>query len=719
MSARLRLLLLLGIAAFVFAASRGAAAEPVTVSLTVDATQRLQRVDGFGVNINSNQWNGGQLAPVLDTLIDTAGVRTWRGIVESFQDWEPAEDALAPPAIDSSIYRGLYEGPKFQSLWAVLGYLARRNQQQVVLNVMGAVPESLGRTVIRPDAEDRWAEMIASLVAYGRQIKGLPIRVVSPLNEVDLGFPEGPRVGPEQYARLMRKLLTRLDARGQQDLQIAPPDIASPGNAAAYFAPLLSDAGLMSRVAFFSLHDYSGYAGGARALIDASPYAGRELWMTEYSAPCPGCDTGRQAADQWDFAADTVEQLIGYVEQGAASALIYDGYDSVYEHHQSIGHWGLLSYDPAGGAYAPRKRLFGAAQALRFVDPGMIHVGTTAGGDGIAAMAFIDPGGSALTIVGHNRTNQPMTIAGALTGITGVTALSVIETTPTRDLSRDADVAVQGGTFTFTVEPSSVFTATTLVGSGDSPVPVRTAPPASTGSTTPAVVGSRPVPTSAPTAAPPGRMLLGDATIRPDRDSNAAGMAEAFPYTATADGAVNTLALYLDGSSDATAVMLGLYGTGASGGPGPLLAAATITTPRADAWNMAAVPATELRAGDQYWLAVLAPAGAGTVVFRDRASGGGANQVSAQTSLTSLPESWSAGATYANGPMSAYAARVGDVDAISAPTAPTPASGPAAPPAPGTGDDRAAVAVLLGAGAGAGSLLIVAQRWRARMRARA
>ena len=71
------------------------------------------------------------------------------------------------------------------------------------------------------------------------------------------------------------------------------------------------------------------------------------------------------------------------------------------------------------------------------------------------------------------------------------------------------------------------------------------------------------------------------------------------------------------------------------------------------------VVGTSVRAGTDYWLALLAPVRAGTIKFRDLPNGaGGPTQTSAWralTSSTSLPKSWRKGTSYANSPASLYA----------------------------------------------------------------
>lgn len=156
------------------------------------------------------------------------------------------------------------------------------------------------------------------------------------------------------------------------------------------------------------------------------------------------------------------------------------------------------------------------------------------------------------------------------------------------------------------------------------------------------------------TSAPAPITLLGETTVRANQDNNAAGMAEAFQYTATASGNVNTLSIYLDGNNTASQVVVGLYANTRDDNPGILLTQATITSPTRSAWNTVTVPSASVTSGGKYWIAVLGPLGGGTVQFRDVASGSKA-QTSVQSNLSSLPSTWTPGATYFNAPMSAYA----------------------------------------------------------------
>jgi hypothetical protein len=152
-------------------------------------------------------------------------------------------------------------------------------------------------------------------------------------------------------------------------------------------------------------------------------------------------------------------------------------------------------------------------------------------------------------------------------------------------------------------------------------------------------------------------LLVGSSIVQSTVDSNTAGVAEAFQYTASASGNVTKLYVYIDSGSTATTVVVGLYTNSTSDNPGSLLAQATITSPVKGAWNAVAIPTpVSVTAGTKYWLAILGPSGAGTVKFRDVASGGKA-QTSSQSNLTTLPATWSPGTNWANSPASFYGAQ--------------------------------------------------------------
>jgi outer membrane protein assembly factor BamB len=148
-------------------------------------------------------------------------------------------------------------------------------------------------------------------------------------------------------------------------------------------------------------------------------------------------------------------------------------------------------------------------------------------------------------------------------------------------------------------------------------------------------------------------VLFGDQAVEPGVDSNTPGSAEAFRTTGTTTGSLTSLSVYVDSTSTATGLVVGLYGNNGSH-PGPLLArGSTPGAPTRGAWNTVSVSPTAITAGTTYWIALLAPGG--ILKFRDKYCGcGTVSESSSQSTLSTLPANWTTGASYADGPVSAY-----------------------------------------------------------------
>jgi hypothetical protein len=68
------------------------------------------------------------------------------------------------------------------------------------------------------------------------------------------------------------------------------------------------------------------------------------------------------------------------------------------------------------------------------------------------------------------------------------------------------------------------------------------------------------------------------------------------------------------------------------------------------AWN--ALTKASVATGTTYWIAVPSPSGRGTLQIRDK-FGGGRSETSSQGALTTLPQTWTTGHTWPDGPLSA------------------------------------------------------------------
>lgn len=149
----------------------------------------------------------------------------------------------------------------------------------------------------------------------------------------------------------------------------------------------------------------------------------------------------------------------------------------------------------------------------------------------------------------------------------------------------------------------------------------------------------------------PANVLLGDQRVESSVDNNAGGTAEAFPFTGKLSGQAQVVDVYIDSHNAATTLIAGLYADN-GGQPGTRLASGTLSSPQGGAWNVVQIPSTTVTAGHTYWLAILGKGG--VQYFRDQAGGACESVNSAQSSLSSLPSTFSSGLQWNTCPVSAY-----------------------------------------------------------------
>jgi hypothetical protein len=148
-------------------------------------------------------------------------------------------------------------------------------------------------------------------------------------------------------------------------------------------------------------------------------------------------------------------------------------------------------------------------------------------------------------------------------------------------------------------------------------------------------------------------VLLGDQSVENQVDMNVKGMAEAFQSTATTTGQISYINVYLDSTSTAGQIVVGIYADN-SGHPGALLTQGTsIAQLIAGNWNAVAVTPATITSGVHYWITILGTQ-SGVPHFRDTTGAGCKSETSSQTTLTTLPSSWTTGTIYQTCPVSAY-----------------------------------------------------------------
>jgi hypothetical protein len=159
-----------------------------------------------------------------------------------------------------------------------------------------------------------------------------------------------------------------------------------------------------------------------------------------------------------------------------------------------------------------------------------------------------------------------------------------------------------------------------------------------------------------PIVQPGGPGVVGEQHVQTDSNPAVpAGQAEAYSTTATSTDTIEYIRVYVDSATTADTLIAGIYND-QGGHPGRLLSSGELEEIVPNAWNTVAVPAQRVVAGTTYWIALLG--GDGLLAYRDRCctvAGTGPTETAANTSLDDLPNRWTTGIVYDDGPMSAYA----------------------------------------------------------------
>ncbi len=172
-------------------------------------------------------------------------------------------------------------------------------------------------------------------------------------------------------------------------------------------------------------------------------------------------------------------------------------------------------------------------------------------------------------------------------------------------------------------------------------------------------------------------LLLGEKSVMSTLDENAAGTAEAFPFTAALTGTARSISVFLDTRNTAKTLVAAVY-RDSSGQPSSLLASGSLSSLKAGAWNTVTIPNLSITSGRQYWLALLSKGGPD--YFRDTSTANQCRSVtSKQTTLTAAPATWATATHWQSCQPSAFVAGVATPQGTLTPTPPTGPSGSGAP----------------------------------------
>jgi len=445
------------------------------VTVTIDGSKTNQTIDGFGVNANGLSWTNNELKPVLDALIDQAGMTVFLPEYGNC-NWETTNCNSAPYVLNWTYYNSIYSGPDFQKLWGMMAYLNLRGiSNGLIPKLAGPGPLWMGGLTLNSGHELDYAEMVGSFYIYACQTQHLQLAAAYAANEPDNSGTGVEMSGPAQYVTTMHDLAKLFDTNGMTNVDISGPNTAY--ITTSWMTAMMGDAYLMTKVQHFDLHSYVGVSDnstGVQNFIQQSAYPNRHFWMTEFNVWCTSCNNGVSGNGSWTNAQAIASDLLNHLTNGASGGMVYEAYDSqIPGYNSSTGKstpstwsdWGIFAVDNINATprtYTARKQFYTLAQITKFVRPGAQRINVSGSTSTLTLLAFYQAATGQLTLPGVNTAGSSTVLSGTLSSLPVVSSLELYYTDSTTNLCDKGAVSVTNHSFTVTVPANCVFT---LVGS--------------------------------------------------------------------------------------------------------------------------------------------------------------------------------------------------------------------------------------------------------------
>jgi hypothetical protein len=371
---------------------------------------------------------------------------------------------LGPSALRPEHLATVYQGEIFQRGWALMRYLNAHGIEPYLI-ASGDVPAWMlaanGRTLAN---EDAFCDMLVSMVDWARNREHLHFKYFGPLNETDIGQPEGPFVNAVEFVRVCEILDKKLAEKGLDDIHLVVAEQAQFNK--DYLHELTRSPNLIRRIGAFGLHDYTDIPASVYqevlGVVKHGLYAGSRLWMTEFG------DLEQSGEREWYVAWAMTSRLLDQLEAGFNAALVWDAFDNLHDHDGAWTIYGLLRTGLR--VYTPKKRFHAMKQVFRYVLPGFERIEVHSPSPDIRLLAFTDPERTRFTLVGMNLSGRNYFLNIQLEGLSEqVTGGKVVyyRTSETENCHRIEEIPVTGANYPFNgiaafIPADAIFTLTNV-----------------------------------------------------------------------------------------------------------------------------------------------------------------------------------------------------------------------------------------------------------------
>jgi len=245
-----------------------------------------------------------------------------------------------------------------------------------------------------------FCEMLISFIDWARNREKIRFRLFGPMNETDIGAPEGPTLDPVGYVKVCGMLDRMLKDKGWDEIKLVVAEQAIFNS--DYVKAFTAREDLADRIAVFGLHMYSEIGKEQFTQVRAflqGPYKDKLLWMSEYG------DLDQSGEKEWYVTWKSTERALAFIQAGFNGGLQWDAFDNHHDHDDTWTIFGLIRY--ARFVVTPKKRFYGAKQLYRYVQPGFVRVAAEGNREDISIVAFISPDEKDVTVVGMNHALSP------------------------------------------------------------------------------------------------------------------------------------------------------------------------------------------------------------------------------------------------------------------------------------------------------------------------
>lgn len=407
----------MAVTALLVAGCSTASPAPATLApdeIRVDTTITYQVMEGFGASSawwaqDVGGWETDILEQIIHLLYDTnggIGLSVYRyniggGLNDRIYDnWRTAETFEVSQGVydwtrDANAVR-VMKMAQAAGVKKFIGFVVSPPARMTVSGQTNGQAE--GKTNLRMEMLDQFVTYMLDVVRHFRQDEGIPIQVISPLNEPQWDWSpksgqEGSHYTPQEVLAVTKALLKGIQASDMPDLEVSVLESGSWKDSPEYIDALMSDTEVSSALKHLSIHSYWSEKADKETAAAAiyAKYPQIKLWMTEWTEMKNGRDI------YMDSALNLAMTLHDDLTIGKVTSWQY--WIAVSRHDYRDG---LIYVDSNDHELHETKRLWALGNYSRFIRPGYTRVDAATLISGLFVTAYLSEDGSRLVLVAIN-----------------------------------------------------------------------------------------------------------------------------------------------------------------------------------------------------------------------------------------------------------------------------------------------------------------------------